>query len=360
MIRAAVIPEPHQPIEIRTFPEPKIEPGAVILKTLASVVCGTNVHLWHGRLSGVPYPLLPGHVSVGEVAATGGEVTDIDGATVRVGDIVTFLDVHETCHHCWYCLVGRATTRCPRRRVYGITYGAEEGLLGGWSERIYLKPGVKIVRLRQGVTPELWIAGGCGLPTALHAVDLAQIRLGDRVVIQGAGPVGLNACALALASGAGWVGVVDAATHRLEAAKALGADACIALEEDPVRAVRAATAGRGADVTIEASGNPSAVAQGCEMTRDGGRYVIVGQYTDNGPAEINPHLHLNRKHLSLQGCWGSDFSHFWRAMEVLARFHAHYPWERIISRRYTLTEIPDALSDVEARRVVKAVILPNG
>ena len=62
--------------------------------------------------------------------------------------VVTFLDVHGTCNNCWYCLVAKASTRCPSRKVYGITYGAEDGLLGGWSERIYLRPGVRIVPLR--------------------------------------------------------------------------------------------------------------------------------------------------------------------------------------------------------------------
>jgi len=221
--RAAVIPAPRAPIEIRELPEPEMEPGSVLLRTIASEVCGTDVHLWHGRLAGAPYPLLPGHVSVGEVLATGGEVRDIEGRAITPGQAVTFLDVHETCHNCWYCLVAKASTRCPHRRVYGITYGAEEGLLGGWSERIYLKPGVKIVPLAGGVTPEQWIAGGCGLPTALHAVDLAEIRLGDRVLIQGAGPVGLSACALAVASGAGWVGVVESAENRWEPPKQPGA-----------------------------------------------------------------------------------------------------------------------------------------
>ncbi|NIP82785.1 MAG: alcohol dehydrogenase catalytic domain-containing protein, partial [Gemmatimonadetes bacterium] len=62
------------------------------------------------------------------------------------GDRVTFLDVHATCNACWYCLVAKATTRCPHRRVYGITYGVEDGLAGGWAERIHLKPGTKIIR----------------------------------------------------------------------------------------------------------------------------------------------------------------------------------------------------------------------
>ena len=358
MIRAAVIPAPNQPIEIRCYPETEIEPGAALLKTLASEVCGTDVHLWHGRLSGVPYPLIPGHVSVGEIVATGGEILDIEGKRINVGDAVTFLDVHGTCYNCWYCLVAKESTRCPHRRVYGITYGAGDGLLGGWSEQIYLKPGVKIVKMRGGVTPEQWIAGGCGLPTALHAVDLAQIKLGDRVVIQGAGPVGLSACALAVASGAAWVGVIDGAPLRHEAARKMGADALIDLGTNTVAEVRKATGGRGADVVIEASGNPDAVPQGCAMTRDGGRFIIVGQYTDGGSVAINPHLDINRKHLEIRGCWGSDLSHVWRAMDVLARFGNRFAWTDIISRRYGLEETGEALAAVEVRQVVKALIVP--
>jgi len=358
MIRAAVIPAPSQPIEVRSYPDPALEPGAVLLRTLASEVCGTDVHLWHGRLAGVPYPLIPGHISVGEVLETNGVVTDINGEQIVPGEAVTFLDVHGTCYNCWYCLVAKQSTRCPHRRVYGITYGAEDGLLGGWSERIYLKPGVKIVKLASNVSPELWIAGGCGLPTALHAVDLAQIKLGDRVVVQGAGPVGLSACALAAASGAAWVGVIDAVPRRLEAAKKMGADTRISLDSDIVSAVHQATGGRGADIVIEASGSPSAVPQGCRLARDGGRYIVVGQYSDNGPAEINPHWDINRRHLTIQGCWGVDFSHVYRAMEALSRFGDRFAWTDIISARYRLEDAGAALAAVESREVVKALIVP--
>jgi threonine dehydrogenase-like Zn-dependent dehydrogenase len=358
MIRAAVIPAPGRPVEVRHFAEPVLAPGAVLLQTLASEVCGTDVHLWHGRLAGVPYPLIPGHISVGIVAATGGPVHDIEGTLINAGDTVTFLDVVGTCHNCWYCLVAKQTTRCPHRRVYGITLGADDGLMGGWSEQIYLKPGVQIVPLRGGVTPEQWIAGGCGLPTALHAIDRAEIRLGDRVVIQGAGPVGLSACALALASGADWVGVIDVVPHRLEAARKMGADALIPLDAGTVAAVRRATGGRGADVVIEASGSPDAIPQGCALARDGGRNVIIGQYTDNGTTVINPHMDINRKHLDIRGCWGVDLSHVWRAMDVLARFGDRFPWTDTISRRYGLDEAGDALAAVESRSVVKALIVP--
>jgi len=135
---AAVMTAPHKPIEVQTLPAANVEPGGILLETIFSEVCGTDVHLHHGRLAGVPYPIIPGHVSVGRVVETGGAVTDIESNPIRVGDIVTFLDVHETCQNCWYCLVAKASTRCPHRKVYGITYSANEGLLGGWCQHIYL------------------------------------------------------------------------------------------------------------------------------------------------------------------------------------------------------------------------------
>ena len=140
MVRAAVMPDKDIPIEVREFPRPRLEEGAILLRTIYSEVCGTDVHLHHGHLAGVPYPIIPGHVNVGEIAEIGGRVTDVHGDPLRAGQVVTFLDVHETCGQCWFCTVARASTRCPKRRVYGITYSADEGLLGGWSEMIYLKP----------------------------------------------------------------------------------------------------------------------------------------------------------------------------------------------------------------------------
>jgi len=363
MVRAAVMPAPHQPIEIRTYPTPDLEPGAILLKTVMSEVCGTDVHLHEGRLSGVPYPIIPGHINVGEIAALGGEVSDVAGQPLRVGQAVTFLDVHETCGRCWYCTVAHASTRCPSRRVYGITYSADEGLLGGWAEMIYLKPGVLVLPLPDAVTPDRFIGAGCGLPTAVHAIERADIQLGDAVVVQGSGPVGLSAAILAQLKGATQVIVIGGPESRLAEAARIGADAVIDINEhDPderIATVRELCGGRGADVAIEASGNPQAVREGMAMTRDAGRYVIVGQYTDAGEIAINPHLDINRKHLEIRGTWGIDYGHLWRAMRVLAKHGDRFQWECFISRRYGLDAAQQALDDVASLRVVKAVIEPN-
>src|SRR5664279_3122389 len=104
MISAVVMPAPGKPLELRDFEEPELEPGGVLLKTLGSEVCGTDIHLWKGQLAGVPYPIIPGHVSVGEVAALGptparGDVVrDVSGRPIEVGQVVTFLDVFGSRH----------------------------------------------------------------------------------------------------------------------------------------------------------------------------------------------------------------------------------------------------------------------
>jgi L-iditol 2-dehydrogenase len=363
MVRAAVMPGPNLPVEVREYPLPHLEEGAVLLRTLYSEVCGTDVHLHQGHLAGVPYPLIPGHINVGEIVDLRGAPVDLDGQPLRKGQIATFLDVHETCGHCWYCTVAKTTTRCPHRKVYGITYSASEGLLGGWSELIYLKPGVKVLPLPDSVPPERFIGAGCGLPTAMHALERAEIMLGDSVVVQGSGPVGLSAAILAQLSGATQVIVVGGPAARLAEAQRVGADAVIDIEatspEERAARVLDLTQGRGADVTIEASGNPHAVNEGFRMTRDAGRYVIVGQYTNLGDISINPHLDINQKHLEVRGSWGSDFSHFWRGLRVLAKHGDRFRWECFISGRYGLAQANQALDDVLHHRAVKALIDPR-
>ena len=175
------------------------------------------------------------------------------------------------------------------RRVYGITDSADEGLFGGWAQAIYLEPGVAMARLPDAVALDDYIGGGCGLLTAVHIAERAEIRLGDAVVVQGAGAVGLSAIALARARRR-----LDGHRHR-RAGRASRAcprrwaptrsfDLDTTTPAERHESVRAATHGEGADVVIEAAGSAHAIGEGLDLARDGGRYVIAGHYTDVGQA----------------------------------------------------------------------------
>lgn len=359
----AVIPQPNSPVELREVASSELEMDSALLEVELSEVCGTDVYLQQGRLQGVPYPLVPGHVSVGRLTKIRGTMLDVEGQEFREGDRVTFLDVHRTCNACWYCLVAKATTRCPNRKVYGITYGFDDGLCGGWAEQIYLKPGTRCIRL--DADAETFMAGGCALPTALHAVERGEIAIGDTVLVLGSGPVGINAIILALMRGALQVLCIGAPAKRLEAATQAGASAALNFEEHNERErlawVLQRTNGRGADVTIEATGAPDAVVQVMRCTRDAGRVVIVGQYTDHGTTSFNPHLDLNQKHLDVRGCWGSDFSHFYRSAQIISDPVRAASWAKLKPQlsRYKLAQANEALSAVASGRVPKALIDPK-
>ena len=360
MPRVAVIPEPGVPVEIREVAEPRLEENSAVLDVEFSEVCGTDVYLQQGRLQGVPYPLVPGHVSVGRLSKIRGRLFDVEGREFREGERVTFLDVHRTCNACWYCLVARATTRCPQRKVYGITYGLDDGLCGGWADQIYLKPGTRCIRL--DAQPETFMAGGCALPTALHAVERGDVAIGDTVLVLGSGPVGINAVMLSLMRGALRVFCVGAPDHRLAVAAEAGACEVLNFEnhhdDERLEWIRARTNGRGADVTIEATGVPAAVRQAMRFTRDAGRVVVVGQYTDHGETSFNPHLDLNQKHLDVRGCWGSDFSHFYRGVQIVSDPLKSKPWVQLQNRLkpYDLNDANAALADVSAGNIFKALI----
>jgi L-iditol 2-dehydrogenase len=361
-IRAAVMTAPRTPIALWDLVDPPLEEGSILLETVASEVCGTDVHLYHGRLAGVPYPIVPGHVSVGRVLETRGVHSDALGEPLNAGDLVTFYDVHEVCNACYHCTVAQQPNRCPSRRVYGITYSANDGPLGGWAERIYLKPGVRALKLPEQLSADEVIGGGCGLFTGFAAVERSDLAMGDTVVVQGAGPVGLSAAAFAALRGARTVVVIGAPQPRLELAKLLGADIVLPLDmarEQRIETVRELTSGLGADVVIEASGNPVAIPEGLDILRDGGTYAVGGHYTDTGPVEINPHIHINRRHANILGQWGTDFRHIVRALRLLAKHHERLPFGKVIGARYGLEQADQALEDVATLSVTKAVIEPN-
>jgi L-iditol 2-dehydrogenase len=357
----AVIPQPNAPAELRDVPFPELEPDSALLEVELSEVCGTDVYLQQGRLTGVPYPLVPGHVSVGRLAKVRGTVLDVNGNAFREGDRVTFLDVHRTCNACWFCLVAKATTRCPHRKVYGITYGLDDGLCGGWASHIYLKPGTRIIKL--DADPQTFMAGGCALPTSLHAVERADIKLGDTVLVLGSGPVGIGSVIMSLMRGALRVLCIGAPELRLFAAQQAGASATLNIETNDERKrlhwVLSETGGRGADVTIEATGAPDAVVQAMRFTRDAGTVVVVGQYTDHGSTTFNPHLDLNRKHLDVRGCWGSDFSHFYRGAQIMGEERWGTTWKKLTLEAFSLEAANEALAAVSSGRVLKALIDPR-
>jgi threonine dehydrogenase-like Zn-dependent dehydrogenase len=361
--KAAVLVRPQEALELREYPVPEHPgPGEAIVRVEMAGICGTDVHLWKGELP-IPLPVILGHESVGFVEASGaGLDRDWRGQPLNPGDRITWAS-SIVCGECFYCRTKRQPTRCLSRRAYGISYCAEEAphLRGGYAEKIVLRAGSAIFRLPDALETAAVVGAGCALTTAIHGLERAPVQWGDTVVVQGTGPVGLAALAVARQSGAGKIIVLGAPPHRLELARSFGADVTIdvaaADARQRVARVIEETGGYGADITIECVGHPDAVNEGLDMCRDGARYLVLGQYANAGNISFNPHT-VTRKQLQLVGSWGFEPRHVDAALRMLlldgwaAKFAAE------VTHRFPLEQANDALEAVREWRSGKAVITP--
>lgn len=361
--QAAVLDQFRSPLSLREYELPEVEPGAALVRTEMAGICGTDVHLWKGELK-IKLPVILGHETVGRIASMGSELrADWSGHPLTEDDRVTWTSTM-SCGKCYYCAEKRQPTRCPHRRAYGIGYTCEESphFLGGYAQYHYLRPGTHIFRIPASLSTESVVGAGCALITAIHGIERTGIAWQDSVVVQGAGPVGIAALAVAKSAGASQVIVVGAPAARLDLAKAFGADHVINIEEltaapDRIQAIRALTGGYGADVVLECVGIPSVVEEGMEMCRDGGKYLVLGHYCDAGSVMFNPHV-ITRKQLNVFGSWSSEPRHMKAALEFLERNQARFPFDRMVTHRFGLDQVDEALATTAQWHSAKSVIVP--
>jgi len=361
---SAIVPKPSADLEMKDFEIPEVVPGSALLKVANAGVCGTDVHLWHGKLAGVPYPLILGHEVVGTLDKVDSGLKDLDGNELKEGDRVAFHDVVDTCYSCWNCLIAKAPTKCPNRFVYGITLDSSKWpfLTGGFGEYMYLKPRTPIIKLPDHVTFDDAIFAGCALPTAIHAVTRSPLKWGTNVVVQGAGPVGLMITILAAINGAKTITTIDKAPQRLKIAERFGATHTLNITEttleDRKRFVQGLSENRGPDIVYEATGASIAVPEGLELVREGGTYTICGQYTDSGTTQINPH-YMNKKHLNIHTVWGSETTHVYQAVKTISENVDRFPFRKLVTHHYSLDDAQKALEAQGTQESLKAVIQPH-
>jgi threonine dehydrogenase-like Zn-dependent dehydrogenase len=361
--RAVVLERFDEPLSLREFPIPTAPPGGAVVASRYGGICGTDLHLQRGHLA-VPTPLVLGHEGLGTVTELGdGADTDANGDPLRQGDRVMWAS-SIACGRCVPCRQHREPTLCERRRTYGVNRSTveEPALSGSWADYICLRAGTTVVRLPDGVDPLAAMALACAGPTIVHALyERRPVRLGETVVVQGSGPVGLAAAALAHLAGAGRVVIVGGPEARLRTAAAGGiGDHHVNIVDtaEPAAAlarVRDLTGGAGADLVVECTGVPRAVAQGLTLARRGGSYLVVGQYTDSGDTEINPHQIVYRQ-LDVVGSWAFTGAHLVEYVRLLPALVARFDLATLVTT-YPLAEHAAALAAVAEGSVMKAVLV---
>lgn len=359
-VRAALMTAFSKPLEIVEFPVPELESGSLIARIESAGICGSDLHIWHGRDPRIKCPVVIGHEGLGRIEAIGGEKKDLFGQPLKPGDRIIW-ERGLFCGKCYYCVMEKEPSLCVERRTYGMNAPTTHtSLVGNYAEAIYLFPQTNVIKLRESDKPEVYVSTSCSGATTAHSFELARPRVGDTVVVQGAGPIGLYAIAFAREAGAGTVVAVDMVEDRLRLAREFGADHLIDRKttsiEEMVRTVKELTAGLGADFAVECSGAPESMEEGLKMIRRNGTYLVPGYASITRPINIDGLNDITNKQILIRGSWVSDTSHLFKAIQIVRK--NKYPFDKMITHKFPLDDVNKALQALDRREAIKAALTP--
>lgn len=375
--RAAVMEAPGR-IGVREFPVSDPGPGAVLMKMSLSGICGTDKHTYRGesrQYVGTPhereiaYPLICGHENVGTIVAVGEGVRDSAGEPLRPGDRVV-PGANVPCGRCHYCTGGYPYYFCQHLEDYGNSLNCAQPpyLLGGWAEYLYLLPRSRLFRVPEELPDEVAVL--TEVMAVTHGVETAMTLLGLQgaspsgytVAVLGVGPLGLCHVIKARLAGAGTIIATDKLAGRLAVAGTFGADLVldVTATDGPERAaaVAAATRGLGADIVIDCSGFPDTFTEALALVRTGGVVIEAGTFVDMGPVPVNPNSAICTRNVTVLGIGGEKASAYEPSMRMLAANLGRYPFGEIVTHRFGLGEVTEALAVAQSGEAMQVVVDP--
>ncbi|MDX6698470.1 MAG: hypothetical protein QOE65_1867 [Solirubrobacteraceae bacterium] len=333
-------------VEEKPDPEPTA-PGEAVVRVNAAGVCGSDLHILHGRHP-VEEGFTIGHEFTGEVVSVADGVSGVAPGDRVTGSFVT------ACGHCFFCQRG-LFHHCVDQRIFG--HGKISGDLQGAQADQVLVPNADMTlrKVPDGLADDVALFAGDVMNTGVFAVRSAQVAPGESVVVLGMGPVGLCAVQAARHAGAETVIAVDAVEDRLEMARRFGAIPVHLTEQDPRAEIKTHTDGRGADVGVEAVGTPQALDLAIRLTRRAGRLAVIGVH--GKPCEVHMGLLWN-KSLTVTTGLSNVLAHFDDVLALLAA--GELDPSPLVERTMPLAEAQEAYGAYDRREALKIVLTPGG
>jgi 2-desacetyl-2-hydroxyethyl bacteriochlorophyllide A dehydrogenase len=333
-------------VRVEDRPEPDLlARDDAVVRVEATGVCGSDLHIYHGRVVIEPGFTL-GHEFVGTVAAAGEAVTEVAEGDRVLGCYCS------ACGRCFFCRRGDFH-KCDEGRVFG--HGKALGSLEGAQAEQVLVPHANLTlrRVPSGMSDDAALFAGDVMGTGWHAVDQAGIRPGDSAAVLGLGPVGLCAVQAAKAAGAARVIGIDSVENRLGIAAELGAEPVHLTEDEPRAAVKRATDGRGVDSAIDAVGHPDALELACRITRKAGTVVAIGVYAER----VEVHMGIVWiKALTLKTGHANVIGHVDRVLAMMAG--GVLDPTPLVTHHMKLVDAPEAYAVYDRREALKIVMTP--
>jgi alcohol dehydrogenase len=344
-MRAVTFQAPGE-VRVDEVPSPEIlNPDEAIVRVEASGICGSDLHIYHGRVQIEPGFVI-GHEFVGELVAVGDEVKEVE-----VGDHV--LGTYSTaCGECFFCR-GQEFHKCDRARIYG--HGEALGSLQGAQAELVLVPhaDLSLRRVPEGLSDEVALFAGDVMGTAYHAIQSRPLAEGESAAILGMGPVGLCAVQAALAAGASQVIAIDTVAERLRMAEAFGATAVHLTEQDPRAEVKGLTEGRGVELAVDAVGDPKALELAIRLARKAGTVSATGVYAER--IDLNMGI-LWIKALTMTTGHANVIKHLDPVLALLSE--GKLDPAPLVTHRMSLDEAPEAYRVFDSREALKVVLRP--
>ena len=350
----------NKPLISEDIDIPQLEQGQVLVKLKAAGICGSDVHMWKGEDPRTPLPLILGHEGVGAIADIKGKKYTVDGIELKAGDRIIW-NRGVTCGECWYCTIVKEPSLCTNRIVYGINISrsVKPYLNGCYAEYIVLHAKTDILAIDDTIDPAVLVSASCSGATAAHAFDYVNgSLLGQTVVIQGAGPLGVYAAAFARSLGAQQIMVIEGKPVRLELCKEFGATHLLNIQnmnaDERLALVMDCTNGRGADIVIEAVGMRGVAGEGVKLVRNGGSYISTGYAQPAGKEQLDFYSDVVNKNIRIQGVWVSDASHLRKSVSLtLGNIDT---FSKLVTHRFSLDEADEALSAMRGKEALKTVL----
>jgi 2-desacetyl-2-hydroxyethyl bacteriochlorophyllide A dehydrogenase len=344
-MRAVTFQAPGE-VRVENRPEPLLEAADdAIVRVEATGICGSDLHIYHGRVQIEPGFVI-GHEYVGTVVEAGDGVSEVEVGERVLGTYGT------ACGGCFFCRRGEYH-KCDEARVFG--HGATLGSLQGAQAELVLVPHANLVlrRVPEGLSDDAALFAGDVAGTAYHAIVEGGLGPGGTVAVLGLGPVGLCAVQVARAAGAATVVAVDSVAERLRVAESLGATAVHLADGDPRGTVKELTEGRGVDLSIDAVGHPDALDLACRLARKAGTVSATGVYAE--PIQLHMGI-VWIKGLTLKTGHANVIAHLDPVLSMLAS--GVLDPTPLVTHHMKLDEAPEAYGVYDRREALKIVLSP--
>jgi alcohol dehydrogenase len=344
-MRAVTFQAPGE-VQVDEVAEPELlAPDDAIVRVEASGICGSDLHIYHGRVQIEPGFVI-GHEYVGEVVAAGDDVS-----RVAVGDRV--LGTYGTaCGECFFCKRDEFH-KCDEARVFG--HGKALGSLQGAQAELVLVPHANLTlrRVPEGLSDDVALFAGDVMGTGYHAIDSRPLAEGESAAILGLGPVGLCAVQAARAAGASEVIAIDTVEDRLAMAKSFGATPVHLTEGDPRGEVKRLTEGRGVDLAVDAVGHPDALDLALRLARKAGTVSATGVYAERTEVHMGV---LWIKALTMTSGHANVIKHLDPVLEMISS--GKLDPAPLVTHHMKLDEAPEAYRVYDQREALKIVLTP--